>query len=52
MSLNVPIEFERAIHERVESGAYASHEDVFAACLTALGEWEDVQRGKLEKLRV
>jgi antitoxin ParD1/3/4 len=51
MSLNVPPEFERAIRERVESGAYASEADVFAACLKALAEWEDVQRAKYEKLR-
>lgn len=51
MSLNVPPDFERAIRERVESGAYASEADVFAACLEALGEWEDVQRAKYEKLR-
>lgn len=51
MSLNLPPEFERAIRERVESGAYASAEDVFAACLKALNEWEDVQRAKFETLR-
>jgi antitoxin ParD1/3/4 len=51
MSLNVPPEFERAIRERVESGAYASADDVFAACLKALAEWEDVQRAKYETLR-
>ena len=51
MSLNIPPEFERAIRERVESGAYKSVDDVFAACLKALGEWEEVQRAKFEKLR-
>jgi len=51
MSLDLPPDFEHALRERVESGAYASYGDVFAACLQALGEWEDVQRSKLEKLR-
>ncbi|HEU4561583.1 MAG TPA: hypothetical protein VFS20_27405 [Longimicrobium sp.] len=51
MSLNIPPEFERAIRERVESGAYKSVEDVFAARLKALDEWEDVQRAKFETLR-
>jgi putative addiction module CopG family antidote len=36
MSLTLPPEFERAIRERVASGAYASADDVFAACLQAL----------------
>lgn len=51
MSLNLPPEFERAIRERVESGAYASVDDVFAACLKALGEWEEIQQAKYEQLR-
>ncbi len=51
MSLNVPPEFERAVRQRVESGLYASIEDVFTACLKALNEWEDVQRAKFENLR-
>jgi len=51
MSLTVPPEFERAIRERVESGTYKSPDDVFAACLKALDQWEDVQRAKDEKLR-
>jgi antitoxin ParD1/3/4 len=36
MSLNIPPEFERAILERVASGAYASTDDVLNACLQAL----------------
>jgi antitoxin ParD1/3/4 len=36
MSLNIPPEFERAVLERVESGAYASTDDVLKACLQAL----------------
>lgn len=51
MSLTVPPEFERAIRERVESGAYASADAVFRACLEALAEWEDVQRVKHEQMR-
>jgi antitoxin ParD1/3/4 len=51
MSLSIPPEFERAVRERVESGAYASADDVFAACLIALADWEHVQRAKYEKLR-
>jgi putative addiction module CopG family antidote len=51
MSLNVPPEFERAIRERVESGAYASEDAVFRACLEALAFWEDDQHAKLGALR-
>lgn len=51
MSLNVPPEFERAIRERVESGAYASEDAVFRACLEALVFWENDQEAKLEALR-
>lgn len=51
MSLNIPPEFERAIRERVESGAYASPEAVFLACLVALEQWEAEQESKLEALR-
>jgi putative addiction module CopG family antidote len=51
MSLNVPPEFERAIRERVESGAYASPEAVFLACLVALEQWEAEQEAKLQALR-
>lgn len=51
MSLTLPPEFERAIRERVESGAYASVEDVFAACLEGLELWETDQEAKLEALR-
>jgi antitoxin ParD1/3/4 len=36
MSLNIPPEFERAVRERVESGEYASTDDVLKACLEAL----------------
>ena len=36
MSLNVPPEFERAVLERVASGAYESTDDVLKACLEAL----------------
>ena len=51
MSLNVPPEFERAIRERVESGAYASEDAVFRACLEALEQWEAEQEAKLAALR-
>lgn len=51
MSLNLPPEFERAIRERVESGAYASVDAVFRACLEALEQWEAEQEAKLEALR-
>lgn len=51
MSLTLPPEFERAVRERVESGAYASADDVFAACLEALAQWEAEQEAKLEALR-
>lgn len=51
MSLNVAPEFERAIRERVESGAYASEDAVFRACLEALEQWEAEQEAKLEALR-
>ena len=51
MSLAIPPEFERAIRERVESGAYASPEAVFLACLVALEQWEAEQEAKLEALR-
>jgi antitoxin ParD1/3/4 len=40
MSLNIPPEFERAVLERVESGAYASTDDVLKACLEALARLE------------
>lgn len=36
MSLKIPAEFERAVQERVESGRYASADDVFAVCLELL----------------
>ena len=36
MSLNIPVEFERAILERVASGAYETPEDVLKACLEGL----------------
>jgi antitoxin ParD1/3/4 len=36
MSLNIPPEFERAVLERVESGAYQSTDDVLKACLEGL----------------
>ena len=36
MSLNIPPEFERAILERVASGAYETPEDVLKACLEGL----------------
>lgn len=51
MSLAIPPEFERAIRERVESGAYASPEAVFLACLVALEQWEAEQESKLAALR-
>lgn len=40
MSLNIPPEFERAVLERVQSGAYASTDDVVLAALAALQEAE------------
>ncbi|MBV9109655.1 MAG: hypothetical protein JO306_09645 [Gemmatimonadetes bacterium] len=36
MSLNIPPEFERAILDRVTSGAYETPEDVLKACLEGL----------------
>lgn len=36
MSLNIPPEFERAVLQRVQSGEYASTDDVLKACLEAL----------------
>ena len=36
MNLNIPPEFERAILDRVASGAYETPEDVLKACLEAL----------------
>ena len=40
MSLNIPPEFERAVLERVQSGAYESTDDVLKACLEALAMLE------------
>jgi len=54
MSLIVPPEFERAVQERVQSGAYVSANEVFVAALTALQEAEadevenDQLRGEIE----
>jgi putative addiction module CopG family antidote len=54
MSLSIPPEFERAVLERVQSGAYESTDDVLKACLEALemieaedDEWlrHEIQRG-------
>jgi len=36
MSLNIPPEFERAVLDRVASGAYETPEDVLKACLEGL----------------
>ena len=41
MSLNIPPEFERAILDRVASGAYETPEEVLKACLEALDRYED-----------
>ncbi|HEU4561581.1 MAG TPA: hypothetical protein VFS20_27395 [Longimicrobium sp.] len=43
MSLDVPLAFERAIRERVASGAYPSADVVFATCLEALDQFESEQ---------
>jgi putative addiction module CopG family antidote len=51
MSLSIPPEFERAVRDRVESGAYMSAEEVFAACLEALAAWEHDEEIKLIMLR-
>jgi len=51
MSLNIPPRFERAIRERVESGAYASTDDVLQACLEALERDESSEAAKLDALR-
>jgi antitoxin ParD1/3/4 len=54
MSLNIPPEFERAVLDRVQSGEYASTDDVLKACIDALAsveaedhEWlrEEIQAG-------
>ena len=41
MPLNVPLEFERAVLERVRSGRYGSTDEVLSACLRALEFVED-----------
>jgi len=51
MSLDVPPEFERAVRDRVASGAYASEADVFAACLRALRSTEEKHEAELASLR-
>jgi putative addiction module CopG family antidote len=51
MSLNIPPGFERAIRERVESGAYPSTDDVLQACLDALQRDESSEAAKLDALR-
>jgi putative addiction module CopG family antidote len=51
MSLNIPPDFERAVRERVESGAYASTDDVLQACLDALERDESSEAAKLDALR-
>ena len=51
MSLNIPPEFERAVLERVESGQYASPEEVLRACLEALEREEESESSQLDALR-
>ena len=51
MSLNIPPEFERAVLERVASGAYESTDDVLLACLAALEDEEREDEARLESLR-
>jgi putative addiction module CopG family antidote len=50
MSLNIPPEFERAILDRVASGAYETPEDVLKACLEALKAQEE-EAFRFEELR-
>ena len=51
MSLNIPPEFERAVLERVQSGEYASTDDVLKACLEALEQRESDLAEETEWLR-
>jgi antitoxin ParD1/3/4 len=51
MNVKIPPEFERAVKERVESGQYASAEDVFAACLELLEREERDYDDKLAWLQ-
>ena len=51
MSLNIPPEIERAILDRVQSGRYASSEDVLRASLEALTEREEREAEDAEELR-
>jgi antitoxin ParD1/3/4 len=51
MSLNLPPEFERAILERVRSGAYESTDDVLKVCLEALALLESALAEDHEWLR-
>jgi putative addiction module CopG family antidote len=51
MSLAIPPEFERAVLERVESGAYESTDHVLRACLEALTLLEADVAGESEWLR-
>jgi Arc/MetJ-type ribon-helix-helix transcriptional regulator len=51
MPLNIPPEFERAILERVQSGEYASTDDVLLACLDALEAEENEREARRERLR-
>jgi putative addiction module CopG family antidote len=51
MSLNIPPEFERAVLERVASGAYGSTDEVLLACLAALEDEERQDEARLESLR-
>ena len=50
MSLSIPPEVERAIHERVESGQYPSAEDVLRAAMEALDREQNCGLS-LEELR-
>jgi antitoxin ParD1/3/4 len=51
MPLNIPPEFERAILERVQSGEYASTDDVLLACLDALEAEENEREARRERMR-
>ena len=51
MPLNIPPELERAILERVESGEYASTDDVLRACLDALEAEENEREARRERMR-
>jgi antitoxin ParD1/3/4 len=51
MSLNIPPEFERAVLERVQSGAYPSTDAVLTALVEALAREESDEAERFEALR-